>query len=296
MFFIHRIALNARSHAQSARAISPREIRRVRLCKEVRGSLASSWALLSDACSLRRAEQSNSPRCARPSDPLDVCEPLTSSCTQSHASYDPAHTHIFQHDLTKPLDDLYAKLDDAPPEFGRAVRQFDIVSCVFVLSALAPRLQAQALETLLAVCCDLLTQPVPELTLLRRSSSRPAVRSSSETMPSTMPPSSASTRSPQPLTPRIRPSSRRRPTLPRRLRTNRPQRPSTTPIARFTDEAITPSPISSPRRRSSRMSTRQLVCSGSRSRASARWSNARWRTGRSSGAARDGLYMRTGVE
>uniref|UniRef100_A0A0K3CHH8 BY PROTMAP: gi/647395738/emb/CDR37401.1/ RHTO0S02e14400g1_1 [Rhodosporidium toruloides] n=1 Tax=Rhodotorula toruloides TaxID=5286 RepID=A0A0K3CHH8_RHOTO len=70
---------------------------------------------------------------------------------QSHASYDPTHTHIFQHDLTKPLDDLYAKLDDVPPEFGLAVRQFDIVSCVFVLSALAPRCQAKAMETLLAL-------------------------------------------------------------------------------------------------------------------------------------------------
>ncbi|KAL7344429.1 S-adenosyl-L-methionine-dependent methyltransferase [Rhodotorula toruloides] len=71
--------------------------------------------------------------------------------TKSHASYDPAHTHIFQHDLTKPLDDLYTKLDDVPPEFGPAVRQFDIVSCVFVLSALAPRCQAKAMETLLAL-------------------------------------------------------------------------------------------------------------------------------------------------
>ncbi|BGP21997.1 methyltransferase [Rhodotorula toruloides] len=71
--------------------------------------------------------------------------------TKRHAKYNPAHTHIFQHDLTKPLDDLYAKLDDVPPEFGPAVRQFDIVSCVFVLSAIAPRFQAKAMETLLAL-------------------------------------------------------------------------------------------------------------------------------------------------
>ncbi|GJN87686.1 hypothetical protein Rhopal_000641-T1 [Rhodotorula paludigena] len=71
--------------------------------------------------------------------------------TQSHVSHDPSHCHVFQHDLTAPIDDLRNKLDNAPPSFGTPIHSFDIISCVFVLSALPPEKQARAVETLVSL-------------------------------------------------------------------------------------------------------------------------------------------------
>lgn len=72
---------------------------------------------------------------------------------QNHPLYTPTSCHVFQHDLTQPLSDLADKLAVAPPEFGDPVLpgSFDIVSCVFVLSALPPHKQAGAVQTLISV-------------------------------------------------------------------------------------------------------------------------------------------------
>lgn len=78
---------------------------------------------------------------------------LTGSGLQDHPLYSLSSCHVFQHDLTLPLPVLSDKLAQSPPEFGDPVQEedFDIVSCIFVLSALAPRTHAPALETLLSV-------------------------------------------------------------------------------------------------------------------------------------------------
>ncbi|GAA5860221.1 hypothetical protein JCM3774_000348 [Rhodotorula dairenensis] len=73
--------------------------------------------------------------------------------TKNHPLYTPTSCHVFQHDLTLPLPDLAEKLARAPPEFGDPVLpgSFDIVSCVFVLSALPPHKQAGAVKTLISL-------------------------------------------------------------------------------------------------------------------------------------------------
>ncbi|BGP37022.1 hypothetical protein JCM10449v2_000926 [Rhodotorula kratochvilovae] len=71
--------------------------------------------------------------------------------TISNARYDPAHCHIFQHDLTAPPAMLDEKLDAVPPEFGAPIHAFDFVSAVFVLSALNPTTQARAMQTLISL-------------------------------------------------------------------------------------------------------------------------------------------------
>ncbi|GAA5924265.1 class I SAM-dependent methyltransferase [Sporobolomyces koalae] len=73
--------------------------------------------------------------------------------TKAHANHDPSRVHIFQHDLTEPptAPSLAARLADVPPEFGEPVFKFDIVSHVFVLSALAPRNHAAAVKTLVGL-------------------------------------------------------------------------------------------------------------------------------------------------
>ncbi|GAA5892125.1 hypothetical protein JCM8208_001441 [Rhodotorula glutinis] len=69
----------------------------------------------------------------------------------SNANHDPAHCHIFQHDLTAPRAVLDDKLAQPPPEFGEPVLEFDFVSAVFVLSALDPAKQAKAMQTLVSL-------------------------------------------------------------------------------------------------------------------------------------------------
>jgi len=76
---------------------------------------------------------------------------LSSPAQQSNANHDPAHCHIFQHDLTAPRAVLDDKLAQPPPEFGEPVVEFDFVSAVFVLSALDPAKQAKAMQTLVSV-------------------------------------------------------------------------------------------------------------------------------------------------
>ncbi|GAA6062298.1 hypothetical protein JCM10212_004386 [Sporobolomyces blumeae] len=73
--------------------------------------------------------------------------------TKGHATYDPAKVHIFQHDLTEPptAPSLWARFDDVPTEFGVPIHEFDIVSHIFVLSALAPRNHAKAVKTLIGL-------------------------------------------------------------------------------------------------------------------------------------------------
>ncbi|GAA6008672.1 hypothetical protein JCM11491_003390 [Sporobolomyces phaffii] len=73
--------------------------------------------------------------------------------TKGHAAHDPAKVHIFQHDLTEPptAPSLAERLAAVPPEFGSPVSQFDIVSHIFVLSALAPRNHAAAVKTLIGL-------------------------------------------------------------------------------------------------------------------------------------------------
>lgn len=72
---------------------------------------------------------------------------------QTHPLYTPSSCHIFQHDLTLPLSSLSDKLASPPPEFGDPILpgSFDIVSCVFVLSALPPHKQAEAVKSLISV-------------------------------------------------------------------------------------------------------------------------------------------------
>ncbi|GAA5991553.1 hypothetical protein JCM10908_005759 [Rhodotorula pacifica] len=73
--------------------------------------------------------------------------------TMSHPLYTPSSCHIFQHDLTLPLPLLAEKLASTPPEFGEPILpgSFDVVSCVFVLSALPPNKQAEAVKTLVSL-------------------------------------------------------------------------------------------------------------------------------------------------
>ncbi|KWU42269.1 S-adenosyl-L-methionine-dependent methyltransferase, partial [Rhodotorula sp. JG-1b] len=73
--------------------------------------------------------------------------------TKNHPLYNPSSCHIFQHDLTLPLSALSEKLASPPPEFGDPILpgSFDIVSCVFVLSALPPHKQAGAIQTLVSL-------------------------------------------------------------------------------------------------------------------------------------------------
>ncbi|GAA5960375.1 hypothetical protein JCM3765_007491 [Sporobolomyces pararoseus] len=73
--------------------------------------------------------------------------------TKGHAAHDTSKVHIFQHDLTEPptAPSLAERLADVPPEFGAPIDQFDIVSHVFVLSALAPRNHAAAVKTLIGL-------------------------------------------------------------------------------------------------------------------------------------------------
>ncbi|GAA5994768.1 hypothetical protein JCM5350_007987 [Sporobolomyces pararoseus] len=73
--------------------------------------------------------------------------------TKGHAAHDTSKVHIFQHDLTEPptAPSLAERLADVPPEFGAPINQFDIVSHVFVLSALAPRNHAAAVKTLIGL-------------------------------------------------------------------------------------------------------------------------------------------------
>ncbi|KAG0663094.1 hypothetical protein C6P46_002937 [Rhodotorula mucilaginosa] len=73
--------------------------------------------------------------------------------TKTHPLYTPSSCHIFQHDLTLPLSSLSDKLASPPPEFGDPILpgSFDIVSCVFVLSALPPHKQAEAVKSLISL-------------------------------------------------------------------------------------------------------------------------------------------------
>ncbi|GAA5873546.1 hypothetical protein JCM16303_001160 [Sporobolomyces ruberrimus] len=73
--------------------------------------------------------------------------------TKAHAAHDSSKVHIFQHDLTEPstAPSLAERLADVPQEFGPPVDQFDIVSHIFVLSALAPRNHAAAVKTLIGL-------------------------------------------------------------------------------------------------------------------------------------------------
>ncbi|CEQ40453.1 SPOSA6832_02077, partial [Sporobolomyces salmonicolor] len=72
--------------------------------------------------------------------------------TKSHPAHTPTRVHVFQHDLTAPPSrpSLTSQLLAVPPEFGEPVQQFDIVSSIFVLSALAPRNHAKAVQTLIS--------------------------------------------------------------------------------------------------------------------------------------------------
>jgi len=113
---------------------------------------------------------------------------LTTLDYQAHPSHDPSNVHIFQHDLTEPstAPSLSARLADVPPEFGQSIDQFDIVSHVFVLSALAPRNHAKAVKTLIAVSLIRFQRFSMQLIIrLYLSFSRLAVLSYSETMLST---------------------------------------------------------------------------------------------------------------
>lgn len=82
-----------------------------------------------------------------------LTDPLRRVPPQNHPLYNPSSCHIFQHDLTLPLSSLSEKLASPPPEFGDPILpgSFDIVSCVFVLSALPPHKQAGAIQTLVSV-------------------------------------------------------------------------------------------------------------------------------------------------
>lgn len=81
--------------------------------------------------------------------------------TQANPAYDTSHVHAFVHDLTCPPGSatLPAQLRSAPPQFWDApsdplppvAHLVDLISCVFVLSALPPKLQAPAIAALLAV-------------------------------------------------------------------------------------------------------------------------------------------------
>ncbi|GAA5894903.1 class I SAM-dependent methyltransferase [Sporobolomyces salmoneus] len=73
--------------------------------------------------------------------------------TKGHASHDTSKVYIFQHDLSEPptAPTLAQRLADVPPEFGTPIVQFDVVSHVFVLSALAPRNHAEAVKTLIGL-------------------------------------------------------------------------------------------------------------------------------------------------
>ncbi|GAA5853396.1 hypothetical protein JCM8547_002438 [Rhodosporidiobolus lusitaniae] len=71
--------------------------------------------------------------------------------TLSHPLHTPSSVHAFQHDLTAPLPSLHDSLRAVPPEFGEIIEKFDIVSSIFVLSAIAPNMQRKAVETLVSL-------------------------------------------------------------------------------------------------------------------------------------------------
>ncbi|GAA5830566.1 hypothetical protein JCM11251_002515 [Rhodosporidiobolus azoricus] len=71
--------------------------------------------------------------------------------TKEHPLHNTSQVYAFQHDLTLPTLAVHDLLAASPPEFGDEVHSFDIVSAIFVLSALAPRHQAQAVETLVSL-------------------------------------------------------------------------------------------------------------------------------------------------
>lgn len=86
---------------------------------------------------------------------------------QANEAYDTSHVHAFVHDLTCPAGHatLPTQLQAAPPEFWAdpmpdsattptapiSTHQVDLISCVFVLSALPPKAQAPAVQALFDV-------------------------------------------------------------------------------------------------------------------------------------------------
>lgn len=162
------------SMVQVARTVSASSLRRVRLCEKVICHLFPSSPAVyfcSPEChpstSFRAVEltkvggvliirpKTRKLRCSSQREWLTNPSPLTLRRVppQNHPLYTPSSCHIFQHDLTLPLSSLSEKLASPPPEFGDPILpgSFDIVSCVFVLSALPPHKQAEAIKTLISV-------------------------------------------------------------------------------------------------------------------------------------------------
>ncbi|KAI5476486.1 methyltransferase, partial [Pseudohyphozyma bogoriensis] len=82
---------------------------------------------------------------------------------KAHAQYNPAKVHAFVHDLTAESPTLAEQLASAAPEFWvlpsdpasppqpSTSHLPDIISCIFVLSALPPKAQAGAVRSLISV-------------------------------------------------------------------------------------------------------------------------------------------------
>lgn len=70
-----------------------------------------------------------------------------------HPQYNPSKVHAFVHDLTKP-EDLQARLQDTSDAFETPFdtsQGVDLISCIFVLSAIPPEKLAAAVKGLVEV-------------------------------------------------------------------------------------------------------------------------------------------------
>ncbi|KAK4049381.1 hypothetical protein OIV83_004113 [Microbotryomycetes sp. JL201] len=82
--------------------------------------------------------------------------PRAVDLVKSHSLYDPARVHAFVHDLTCPpgKPSLVEQLESGPTEFkpdGSQFRRPDVISCIFVLSALPPGAQKAAVQSLVDI-------------------------------------------------------------------------------------------------------------------------------------------------
>lgn len=81
------------------------------------------------------------------------------SLVQSHPSFSPSRVHPFVHDLcaSSPPGRLVDRLKEAEEGFGRLgddeAGRVDVVSCVFVLSAIPPEKHGVAVDRMVEVRC-----------------------------------------------------------------------------------------------------------------------------------------------
>lgn len=85
---------------------------------------------------------------------------------KSHPAYDPSRINAFVFDLTSSTPTLSVKLSEAPPEFNEprsalspTLPSVDLISCIFVLSALPPERHQASVQSLISVCCNFFSSP-----------------------------------------------------------------------------------------------------------------------------------------